>query len=160
MSLKENVEKFLYEEVDLLDRWKLAEWEALLTDDAHYLVPPIGTNDEDASPDTTLYVVAENRENIAARVERMLGKDAYAEQPRSNLRHLVSNVRILSQNGDNITAVANFCVYRVRRNQIVEYMGQYRYQLVTDGDTFKIREKKVFLDITAFAGQGGLSFIL
>ncbi len=34
------VEDFLYREAALLDDWKLGEWEALLTDDAAYYVPP------------------------------------------------------------------------------------------------------------------------
>ena len=34
------VEDFLYHEAALLDEWKLKEWEALLTDDAAYYVPP------------------------------------------------------------------------------------------------------------------------
>ena len=34
------VEDFLYHEAALLDEWKLDEWQALLTDDAAYYVPP------------------------------------------------------------------------------------------------------------------------
>jgi len=161
MSLKESVENFLFEEADLLDRWSLKEWEALLTDDAEYLVPPIGLkNVEETSYDTTLFVIADDRDMLGARVERMSGKNAYCENPHSSLRHLVSNVRILNDSGDTLTVVANFCVYRVRRSQITEYIGQYRYLLKRDGDSFKIRRKTAFLDLDALAGQGGLGFIL
>ncbi|MFA5631545.1 MAG: aromatic-ring-hydroxylating dioxygenase subunit beta [Porticoccaceae bacterium] len=161
MTLKESVEKFLFEEADLLDRWQLNDWEALLTDDAEYLVPPIGLKDiEETSYDTTLFIIADDRAMLGARVERMSGKNAYCENPRSNIRHLVSNVRVLEESGDTLSAVANFCVYRVRRSQITQYMGQYRYLLKRDGDSFRIRRKTAYLDLDALAGQGGLGFIL
>jgi len=161
MTLNESVEKFLYEEADLLDRWKFNEWEQLLTDDAEYLVPPIGQSDTDAdSYGSTLFVIADDRAMLAARVERMTGKNAYCESPRSNIRHLVSNVRILSDDGDELSVVANFCVYRVRRTKITEYMGQYQYLLKREGDSFRIHRKTVYLDLGAFGGQGGLGFIL
>ncbi|MFA5677565.1 MAG: aromatic-ring-hydroxylating dioxygenase subunit beta [Pseudomonas sp.] len=161
MTLKEPVEKFLFEEADLLDRWQLNDWEALLTDDAEYLVPPIGLKDiEETAYDTTLFIIADDRAMLAARVERMSGKSAYCENPRSNIRHLVSNVRILEENGDTLSVVANFCIYRVRRSQITQYMGQYRYLLKRDGDSFRIRRKTAYLDLDALAGQGGLGFIL
>lgn len=161
MTLNESVERFLYDEADLLDRWKFTDWEQLLTDDAEYLVPPIGLSDvEETSYGTTLFVIADDRAMLAARVERMSGKSAYCESPRSNIRHLVSNVRILSDDGNVLAVAANFCVYRVRRTKVTEYMGQYHYLLKRDGNGFKIRRKTVNLDLGAFGGQGGLGFIL
>jgi p-cumate 2,3-dioxygenase subunit beta len=55
VSLKDAVERFLFEEAELLDGWKLADWEALLTDDAQYLVPPLATDaGETLNHDTTV----------------------------------------------------------------------------------------------------------
>ena len=45
------VEDFLYREAALLDDWKLDEWEALLTDDAAYYVPPNDQPDGDHRSD-------------------------------------------------------------------------------------------------------------
>lgn len=161
MSLQETVERFLYEEAELIDRWKLTEWEALFTSDAEYLIPPIGMPDaENASHESALFIIADDREALAARVERLSGKSAFAESPRSNLRHLVSNVRILAEEGDELSVAANFCVYRIRRADITTYIGQFRYRLLRSGGSFKIRRKTVLMDIEALRGQGGIGFIL
>ncbi|MET0984990.1 MAG: aromatic-ring-hydroxylating dioxygenase subunit beta [Steroidobacteraceae bacterium] len=158
---QESVERFLYEEAELIDRWKLTEWEALFTADAEYLIPPIGLADaENASHESALFVIADDREALAARVERLSGKSAFAETPRSNLRHMISNVRILSEEGDELSVAANFCVYRIRRADITQYIGQFRYRLLRSGTSFKIRRKSVLMDIDVLRGQGGIGFIL
>lgn len=161
LSPKESVEKFLFEEAELLDRWQLDEWEKLLTDDAEYLVPPIGVVDAELmTHDTTLFIIADDRPTISARVERLLGKTAYCESPRSKVRHLIGNVRILDDQDGELAVVANFCVYRVRRGNITEYMGQYRYQLLRAENSFKIKRKTILLDIDVLRGQGGVGIIL
>ena len=68
------VEDFLYREAALLDEWKLDEWEALLTDDASYYVPP---NDQpDGDHRATLFLVADDRERIRQRVIRIKDPNA------------------------------------------------------------------------------------
>ena len=68
------VEDFVFREADLLDRWKLEEWEKLLTEDAEYLIPPIGVaNPELLSRESTLFIIADDRSMLAARVLRLGG---------------------------------------------------------------------------------------
>lgn len=154
-------EAFLYEEADLLDDWKLADWEALLTDDARYLVPPIGVeNGMDLDPDRVMFVVSDDREMLAARVKRMLGRVAFAEMPRSRLRRTVTNVRLLAVEGDDLLVSANIVVYRIRRAEVTSFIGKYRHRLRRTGDGFAIVEKRVALDIDVLRGQGGISIIL
>lgn len=161
LSLKDTVENFLFEEADLLDRWDLPAWEKLLTDDAEYMIPPIGVpGAEKMSNATSLFVIADDRAMIAARIERLSGKTAFCEQPRSNMRHLIGNVRILSDQDGVVKAKANVCVYRIRRADITPYIGQVYYDLVRSGSSFKIKRKTVALDIDVLRGQGGLGIIL
>lgn len=161
LSLKDSVETFLFEEADLLDRWDLVGWEKLLTDDAEYMIPPIGVpGAENMSSETSLFVIADDRQMIRARVERLSGKAAFAESPRSNMRHLLGNVRVLSDEGGIVKAKANLCVYRIRRADITPYIGQVFYDLVRDGQSFRIKRKSVVLDIDVLRGQGGLGIIL
>lgn len=160
-DLSDAVERFLFDEAELLDRWQLVDWEKLLTPDMRYLVPPLGVeNAHDLSSDTTLFVIADDRAALAARIERLSGKAAWCEQPRSRLRRMISNVRILGEAAGELEVSANFCVYRVRRTEITDYVGQYRYRLLRDGLTFRIRCKTVLLDIDVLRGQGGLGIIL
>src|SRR5215831_16136288 len=114
---RQEVEDFLYHEAALLDDWKLAEWEALLTDDAAYYVPP---NDQlDGDHRNTLFLVADDRERIRQRVIRISDPNCHAEFPKSRTRRMIANVRILGVEGDLVTVTANFVCYRFRRYERV-----------------------------------------
>src|SRR4029434_8027032 len=80
------IEDFLYEEAALLDEWRLREWLELLTEDATYEVPSTDAPDGDAR--TTLFIIADNIERIRSRVNQLLGKSAWAENPRSRTRQI------------------------------------------------------------------------
>ena len=79
--------------------------------------------------------------------------------PWSRTRRIIGNVRILSQDGDELEVAANFAVYRSRR-EVNVYMGQYRYRLVRHGDSFKIRFRRAELDVETLDPHGTLSIIL
>jgi p-cumate 2,3-dioxygenase beta subunit len=153
------VEDFLYREAALLDDWKLDEWEALLTDDAAYYVPP---NDQpDGDHRATLFLVADDRERIRQRVIRIKDPNCHAEYPRSRTRRMISNVRIVAVDGDLVTATANFVCYRFRRyERIREYVGAYRYVLRQTADGFRIKERRVLIDAHELGSLGSVSFIL
>ncbi len=152
------IEEFLYEEAALLDAWRLREWLALLTDDATYEVPSTDTPDGDAR--TTLFLVADDIERIRSRVNQLLGKTAWAENPRSRTRRLVTNVRILDANGDTVRVTANFVVYRMRVGQIDTYIGRYEYTLVRRDGALRIRHRRAILDLEALRPHGKVSIIL
>jgi len=62
VSLRADVEDFLYHEAELLDSWRLDDWLALLTDDAIYEIPP---NDRPAATsDNTLFIIADDINRI------------------------------------------------------------------------------------------------
>ena len=153
------VEDFLYHEAALLDDWKLNDWEALLADDACYYVPP---NDHlEGDHRSTLFLVADDRERIRQRVIRINDPNCHAEYPKSRTRRMISNVRIVAAEGDLITVAANFVCYRFRRyERIREYVGGYRYVLRQAGDSFRIKERRVFIDAHELGNLGSVSFIL
>ena len=153
------VEDFLYHEAALLDDWKLNEWQALLTDDAAYYVPP---NDQlDSDHRTTLFLVADDRERIRQRIIRINDPNCHAEYPKSRTRRMISNVRIVGVEGDLVTVAANFVCYRYRRyERIREYVGGYRYVLRQAGDSFRIKERRVLIDAHELGTLGSVSFIL
>ena len=153
------VEDFLYLEAALLDDWKLNEWEGLLTDDACYYVPP---NDQlESDHRSTLFLVADDRERIRQRVIRINDPNCHAEYPKSRTRRMISNVRILSVDGDLVMVAANFVCYRFRRyERIREYVGSYRHALRRAGDSFRIKERRVLIDAHELGMLGSVSFIL
>ena len=152
------IEDFLYEEAALLDAWQLQEWLALLTEDATYEVPSTDTPDGDAR--TTLFIIADNIERIRSRVHQLLGKSAWAENPPSRTRRLISNVRIREVEGETIRVTANFAVYRMRFEQVDTYIGRYEYTLVWRDGALKIRHRRAILDLEALRPHGKVSIIL
>lgn len=156
---RQQVEDFLFHEAALLDAWKLDEWLALLTEDARYEVP---SNDRpDADPSTTLFTIADDIRRIRARVTRLKDKNAHAEYPPSRTRRMISNVRIVEQNGAEVAVEANFVVYRFRREErIREYVGRYRYRLQVADGGFKIAKREAILDALELGSLGSVSFIL
>lgn len=153
------VEDFLYREAALLDEWKLEEWLTLLTDDAAYYVPP---NDHpEGDHRTTLFILADDIVRIRERVKRLMSPDCHAEYPHSRTRRMISNVRILGQDGDLVTVAANFVCNRFRRYERVrEYVGAYRFVLKRVGGDFRIKERRVIIDAHELGSLGAVSFIL
>ena len=153
------VEDFLYHEAALLDDWKLDAWEKLLADDATYYVPPNDNLEGDHR--TTLFIVADDRERIRQRIIRIKDPNCHAEFPKSRTRRMISNVRIADVQGDLVTVTANFVCYRFRRyERIREYVGGYRFILKREGDSFRIKERRVFIDAHELGNLGSVSFIL
>lgn len=155
---RSDIEDFLYEEAALLDEWRLREWLALTTEDATYEVP--STDVPDGNPRDTLFIIADNADRLRMRVDQLLGKSAWAENPPSRTRRMISNVRIRSVEGDTLGVTANFVVYRMRSGHIDTYIGRYEYTLVHREGAFKIRHRKAILDLEALQPHGKVSIIL
>src|SRR5438132_6786571 len=141
---RSEVEDLLYHEAALLDGWRLEEWLELLTEDAIYQVPP--TDIPEGDPRNTLFIIADDALRIRSRVKQLLGKSAWAENPHSRTRRMISNVRILGTDGDNVLATANFAVYRMRYEMVDTYVGNYEYKLLRVGDEMRIRERRSIID--------------
>lgn len=156
---RQQVEDFLFEEAALLDAWRLDEWLGLLTDDAVYRVP---SNDRpEADPKDTLFIMADDIHRIRARVTRLKDKSAHAEYPHSRTRRMISNVRIVGQDGPSVRVEANFIVYRFRREErIREYVGRYRYELRSEDGRLKIARREAIIDAMELGSLGSVSFIL
>ncbi len=153
------VEDFLFREADLLDDWKLAEWLGLFTDDARYLVPSVDLP-ADASPDTSLFYIADDAFRLEQRVARLSEKSGHSEWPRSKTRHFISNVRVGEQVGDRLEAVTNFIVIRARDGRVDRFWGRSIYALVRHEDGFRIQAKRCMLDMENLLEQGRISILL
>lgn len=155
---RSDVEDFLYREAELLDDWDLDEWLGLYTADARYVVPCTG--DPDGDPSRDLVLIDDNRLRLQARVERLNNRKAHREYPHSNVRHLVTNVRLGGVTGDELPVRASFTVWRFRGGRESHYVGCYDYRLVLDGPALRIRSKRVVLDMTALRPASDVAIIL
>lgn len=156
---RSEVEDLLYREAALLDEWRLEEWLQMLTEDAAYYVPP---NDHpDGDHQTTLFILADDIVRIRERVKRLMSPECHAEYPHSRTRRLISNVRIIDDDGELITVAANFICSRFRRYERVrQYVGAYRHVLRRHGAELRIKERRVIIDAHELGSLGAVSFIL
>lgn len=156
---REQVEDFMFLEAEILDEWRLKEWLTLFTMDATYNVPATDVP-ANASPDGTLFYVADDRFRLEQRVERLLKRTAHAEFPRSKTRHLVSNVRIRARKENELDVGAAVLTYRTKMGLTETYIGSYRYRLVIEEGRLLIREKRCILDMDGLKPNGRISIIL
>jgi benzoate/toluate 1,2-dioxygenase subunit beta len=120
----------------------LSEWLALWTDDALYWVP---CNEDDFDPERHVSIVYENRARLEGRITRLKSGAAYAQDPKSRLSRVVSNVEI--EDGDDSETIVHstFNVTALRRGRIDVFAGRAIHKLRPDGDSYKIAYKKVLL---------------
>jgi p-cumate 2,3-dioxygenase beta subunit len=154
------VEDFLILEAALLDDWKLKEWRALFLEECSYLVPNPSGTDPYAPTDASLYLVADDGHHLTERVKRLGKKTAHAEYPRSRTRRLISNVRILAQEGGALRTQCGFITYRTNHGVTDTYFGRHEHRLVLRDGGFRISEKRSILDTGALRPQGRLSIIV
>jgi p-cumate 2,3-dioxygenase beta subunit len=158
-TTRAEVEDFLFQEAELLDTWRLTEWEALLTEDAGYYVPP--NEAPDADHRSTLFIVADDRGRIRQRIIRLMDPNCHAEFPHSRTRRIIGNVRILERDGDLLRVVSNFACWRFRRHErIRQYVGQTRHELRQTEAGLRIRERRVLIDAHELGSLASVSFIL
>src|SRR5580704_3531559 len=121
-STRHQVEEFLYQEAELIDDWRLPEWSELYTDDARYDVTSLDCDDPiNSSSKDSLFLLADDKERLTSRAKRLMKKTAHAEYPHSKVRHIIGNVRVGLNAGDEIKVKANFVVYRTKDDNTSQY---------------------------------------
>lgn len=159
MLLTFEVEEFLYREAGLLDERRLDEWLALCTDDIHYWMPirRTTTAKEIANEFTKPGGMAffdDDKNTLGLRVQRLQVGRAWAEDPPSRTRHVVTNVRILGVAGNDITAASNFMLYRTRLNSEEDsWIGRREDVLRREAGALKLARRYIYLDQTVILAQ-------
>jgi len=160
-ELRHRIEDFLYLEAELLDDRKLRDWLDLLTDDVRYWMPirhntlerPDDVAEELAKPGEGFYF-DDDKKSLSIRVERVYLKNAWAEMPPSRTRHLISNVRIKTDDGSEIEVHSNFLVYRTRMETDQDiFVGTRQDILRRIGAGFKIAKRTIILDQAVLAAK-------
>jgi p-cumate 2,3-dioxygenase beta subunit len=154
-----DIEEFLINEAALLDEWRLAEWRALFAPGCRYLVP--NTNgDPYASPESSLFLIADDEHHLTERVKRLGKKTAHAEFPRSLTQRMISNVAILERDPDVIKARSSFITFRSSQGVTDTYFGRHEYVFVAPNGALLIQEKRTILAMGALRPHGKLSIIV
>ncbi len=151
-ALQYEVEQFLYHEAALLDDRRFADWFALIADDIHYWMPirrtvTVENLDREYTDRKGMAYFDDDKADLRMRVEKLRAPSAWAENPPSRTRHLVSNVRILEAAGGEVALEAAFHVYRSRLNDKIDHwIGRRRDRLRRVDGGFRIFERHIFLD--------------
>jgi 3-phenylpropionate/cinnamic acid dioxygenase small subunit len=136
------VEQFIYREARLQDEHRYAEWEALWTDDAVYWVP---ANGDDIDPERQMSILYDNRSRIGLRVRQLLSGRHYSQEPRSRIRHMVTNVEITTRQGPEIHASCNVLVFESNLRGETIWAARTLYVLRETGDGLRMARKTVIL---------------
>jgi p-cumate 2,3-dioxygenase beta subunit len=155
----DEAERLIYLEAELLDDWRLDDWLKLYTDDMIYLVPTPGMP-LDCSPDTSLFLINDDRFRMESRVKRLKKRTAHSEFPHSTTVHMFSNLRVAAQDSEGTQVHGVFHVSRYRDGITDIFMGCVRYRLVKQGDEVLIRTKRCDLGVDELVPQGRLTIIL
>ena len=159
------IERFFYREARLLDERRFDDWLALLTDDVRYwmagrsnrylrrskaiaILDPERYVEDDMAREDELAILDETKETLTGRVRRLDTGMAWAEEPPSRTRHLISNIEIeVAATPSEWRAFSNFIVYRTRAETEQDfYVGARRDLLRRVDGGWRLAERKVTLD--------------
>jgi 3-phenylpropionate/cinnamic acid dioxygenase small subunit len=164
-DLIREVEQFLYREARLLDSRRFHEWLELFTDDVRYwmtgrsnrypksskaitILDPERYVEDDLTRPDELALLDETKETLAARVARLDSGMAWAEDPPSRTRHIITNIEIEPSVSDSeLTVYSNFIVYRSRAETEQDFYVGAREDLLRRVDgAWKIASRRLILD--------------
>jgi 3-phenylpropionate/cinnamic acid dioxygenase small subunit len=159
------VEQFLYREARLLDERRFHEWLELFTDDVRYWMPgrsnrypkvskaivildPERYTEEELTKEDELAILDETKETLGRRIARLETGMAWAEDPPSRTRHIITNIEV--EPGDaaaELKVSSNFMVYRSRSETEQDFYVGARQDVLRHVDgAWKIARRKIILD--------------
>ncbi|WP_405539464.1 3-phenylpropionate/cinnamic acid dioxygenase subunit beta [Streptomyces sp. NBC_00075] len=155
LRLHFEVQRLYTYEAQLLDQHRYADWLELLADDLHYWAP-VRTNRlrrQQSLADGAAGEVAifdETRASLQWRIRRFDSGMAWAEDPPSRTRHLITNVMVRpdEERPGHYVAESAFLCYRNRLEREVDlYAGSRTDLLRRDGDgSLLIARRTILLD--------------
>lgn len=154
LLLAREIEQFLYEEAELLDERRFDQWLDLFTDDARYWMP-LRRNvrfGEHAQRENTreqqdVAWFDEGKETLTKRVQQINTGIHWGEEPLSRTCHLVTNVQILEQRGDELRIKSRFLLYRNRLQDETDLLAGKREDTLRRVDgRWKIAHRRITLD--------------
>jgi len=164
-DLIREVEQFLYREARLLDDRRFRDWLTLFTDDVRYwmasrtnrypksskaisILDPDRYVEDDIGREDELAILDESKETLTGRVDRLDTGMAWAEDPPSRTRHMISNIEVEAGAVESeLRVYSNFIVYRSRAETEQDFYVGARQDILrrVDGE-WKIAHRKLILD--------------
>jgi len=152
--LEREIERFLYAEAKLLDERRFQEWYELFADDVRYFMPLrenrlVRELDQEFSGDDDLSYFDDDKRFLHSRVLRLETGMAWAEDPPSRTRHLITNVVVdpVAVADDEYSVESNFLLYRNRLETEVDIFAGSRSDVLRRSPSgWLIANRKIVLD--------------
>jgi 3-phenylpropionate/cinnamic acid dioxygenase small subunit len=156
--------EFLNREAELLDDNRIRDWFELLDPEVDYRVPIRVTRERAAGPGFSDegWHMFEDHGSLEARVARLETEYAWAEDPPSRTRRLVTNVRVeAGESESEIRVKSNFLIYRGRYDspKFNLIAGERHDVLRRAGGDLRLLKRLVLLDHTTL-GTHNLAIFL
>jgi 3-phenylpropionate/cinnamic acid dioxygenase small subunit len=164
MLVQFEVERFLYHEAMLLDDRRFEEWVELFSDDTHYFMPIRRTRtkrelDKEFTQPGEMAFFDENKMFLLGRVAKLLSGTAWAEDPPSRTRHIITNVFVTENRGEELDVRSNFLLYRTRlKSEELTWVGSRHDVLRRNEDSFLIAKRNILLEQTVLLSQNLSTF--
>ena len=158
MLLWYQVNQFYNKEARALDEEDYETWFSLLADDLQYWMPAReSVFRKDEQPDTTRNMnhYNESLPSLQLRVARLHSGAAWAEDPRTRYRHIVSNVEVeLGDAEGEIKVRSNTLVYRNRLEREEYWLLAKREDVLRKTDnSFKVATRKITPDFSSLLSK-------
>jgi 3-phenylpropionate/cinnamic acid dioxygenase small subunit len=156
--LKQEVEEFLYDEVELLDERRYEAWLELLAEDVRYWMPMrrnvrFGELEREFTREgLDINWFDEGKDTLTRRVQQILTGVHWAEEPLSRLCHMISNIRLLDvkpsvSEPSEVAVKCRFLIYRNRVETETDILVGKRQDILRRlNGRWKIAQRKVILD--------------
>lgn len=158
------VEHFYYEEAALLDAHNYDAWIDLFSDDTYYFMPIRRTKmqrdlDQEFTRPGEMAYFDDTKELLKLRVAKLDTGKSWAEDPPSRTRHLITNVRIVEDDGQELDVESNFHLYRTRlKSEEDSWIGRRQDTLRRVDGSFQIVRRTVLLDQTLILSRNLSNF--
>lgn len=148
------VEQLLYYEAMLLDERRFGEWLDLFDSDVTYrMYTRVNQRKHDARRSSitvgVLPLFDDTIDILQTRVKRLADGDAWAEEPPTRTRRIVSNIRVKPHEEDGYRVESNFILYCSRRERDeYSYIGS-KVDLLRRGDSpigWKVTKRTIQLE--------------
>ena len=170
LLLRQEIEDFLYREAELLDERRYREWLDLLADDVRYWMPirrnvKLGDESEFTRAQSDINWFDEGKETLARRVKQIETGIHWAEEPRSRLSHLVTNVQVQGAEPSlaapqEVSVTSRFLIYRNRVETETDILvGRREDQLRRNGAGWLLARRKIILDQNVLLSKNLTFFI-
>ena len=159
LALRAEIEDFLFDEAELLDRREFDAWLDTLDDDLVYFMPlrrnvPFGdhADRENTRLGEDISWFDEDKWTLAKRVEQIQTGIHWSEEPLSRVTHMVSNVQIRdieNAAGKPMAVIAHsrFLVYQNRvETETYTFVGRRIDRIVRRGDAWKLARREILLE--------------